>query len=122
MSVFVGLVMLAGSGVPLLREGNRGRQKKSLAINFRFFYSKTALNTQQRGASHSSLDKASRSGLQSMNEYLFGKIDMFFLFPTDLLLCLCFSFSVDGIPITEFKNSESISVAYPKNQPMSPEC
>ena len=31
---------------------------------------------------------------------------------------LCFSFSVDGTPIREFKNSESIGVPYPKNQPM----
>ena len=31
---------------------------------------------------------------------------------------LIFSFSVDGTPIREFKNSESIGVAFPKNQPM----
>ena len=30
----------------------------------------------------------------------------------------CFRFSVDGTPIREFKNSESIGVAFPKNQPM----
>ena len=30
----------------------------------------------------------------------------------------CFSFSVDGTPIREFKNMESKGVAFPKNQPM----
>ena len=29
-----------------------------------------------------------------------------------------FSFSVDGTPIREFKNAESVGVPYPKNQPM----
>ena len=33
-------------------------------------------------------------------------------------VCLFLSFSVDGTPIREFKNSESIGVPYPKNQPM----
>ncbi|RVW79701.1 Xyloglucan endotransglucosylase/hydrolase protein 22 [Vitis vinifera] len=34
-----------------------------------------------------------------------------------ILSALC-NFSVDGTPIREFKNSESIGVPYPKNQPM----
>ncbi|KAK9213421.1 hypothetical protein WN943_002809 [Citrus x changshan-huyou] len=141
-----------------------------------------------------SLDKASGSGFQSKNEYLFGKIDMqlklvpgnsagtvtayylkspgstwdeidfeflgnlsgdpytlhtnvftngkgdkeqqFHLWfdptadfhtysilwnPQRIVLInvyLIFSFSVDGTPIREFKNSESIGVAFPKNQPL----
>lgn len=31
---------------------------------------------------------------------------------------MCSRFSVDGTPIREFKNAESVGVAYPKNQPM----
>ncbi|GFS29777.1 xyloglucan endotransglucosylase/hydrolase 24 [Actinidia rufa] len=112
-----------------------------------------------------SLDKASGSGFQSKNEYLFGKIDMQLkLVPGDsagtvtayylssqgpthdeidfeflgnlsgdpyILHTNVFSqgkgnreqqfylcFSVDGTPIREFKNSESIGVSYPKDQPM----
>ena len=36
----------------------------------------------------------------------------------DHLGYVCFSFSVDGTPIRQFKNLESRGVAYPKNQPM----
>ncbi|RZC45046.1 hypothetical protein C5167_037993 [Papaver somniferum] len=112
-----------------------------------------------------SLDKASGSGFQSKNEYLFGKIDMqlklvpgnsagtvtaYYLSsqgPThdeidfeflgnpsgdpytlhtnvfsqgkgnkEQQFHLCFS--VDDTPIREFKNSESIGVPFPMNQPM----
>uniref|UniRef100_A0A2N9G7U1 Xyloglucan endotransglucosylase/hydrolase n=1 Tax=Fagus sylvatica TaxID=28930 RepID=A0A2N9G7U1_FAGSY len=105
-----------------------------------------------------SLDKASGSGFNSKNEYLFGKIDMqiklvsgnsagtvtayylrsegqgkgnreqqFYLWfdptadfhtysilwnPQRIIL------SVDGTPIREFKNLESIGVPFPKNQAM----
>ncbi|KAG5563855.1 hypothetical protein RHGRI_000150 [Rhododendron griersonianum] len=37
---------------------------------------------------------------------------------TLLALSLLIIFSVDGTPIRQFKNSESIGVPYPKNQPM----
>ena len=33
-------------------------------------------------------------------------------------IMLCSSFSVDGTPIREYKNMESIGVPFPKNQPM----
>ena len=36
----------------------------------------------------------------------------------DLIFFLHFSFSVDGTPIREYKNAESVGVSYPKNQPM----
>ncbi|KAJ0029830.1 hypothetical protein Pint_14183 [Pistacia integerrima] len=112
-----------------------------------------------------SLDKASGSGFQSKNEYLFGKIDMqlklvggnstgivtaYYLSSKGstwdeidfeflgnlsgdpyILHSNVFSqgkgnreqqfylcFSVDGTPIREFKNSESIGVPFSKNQPM----
>lgn len=41
-------------------------------------------------------------------------------FQQSLFLTYCFDprFSVDGTPIREFKNSESVGVAYPKNQAM----
>ncbi|KAI8017168.1 putative xyloglucan endotransglucosylase/hydrolase protein 23 [Camellia lanceoleosa] len=101
-----------------------------------------------------SLDKASGSGFQSNNEYLFGKIDMqlklvsrnsagtvtayyaskakateqqFYLWFDPIADFHTYSilwnpqriiFSVDGTPIREFKNVESMGVPYPKNQPM----
>ncbi|KAF9614446.1 hypothetical protein IFM89_018682 [Coptis chinensis] len=92
-----------------------------------------------------SLDKASGSGFQSKKEYLFGKIDMqlklvpgnsagtvtayyqFYLWFDPTADFHTYSilwnpqriiFSVDGTPIREFKNSESLGVPFPKNQPM----
>jgi len=35
-----------------------------------------------------------------------------------MMVDICFSLSVDGTPIREFKNMESKGVAFPKNQPM----
>lgn len=37
---------------------------------------------------------------------------------TDHISCFISRFSVDGTPIREFKNSESVGVSYPKKQPM----
>ncbi|WRX20650.1 Glycoside hydrolase family 16 - like 10 [Theobroma cacao] len=91
-----------------------------------------------------SLDKASGSGFQSKIEYLFGKIDMqlklvpgnsagtvtayyFYLWFDPTADFHTYSilwnpqriiFSVDGTPIREFKNTESLGVPFPKNQPM----
>ncbi|KAK7816217.1 xyloglucan endotransglucosylase/hydrolase protein 22, partial [Quercus suber] len=97
-----------------------------------------------------SLDKASGSGFQSKNEYLFGKIDMqlklvpgnsagtvtaYYLssigstwdeidfeflgnLSGDPYIIHTNVFSVDGTPIREFKNLESIGVPFPKNQAM----
>ncbi|CAK9179649.1 unnamed protein product [Ilex paraguariensis] len=89
-----------------------------------------------------SLDQFSGSGTQSRNKYLFAKIDMhlklvsgnsagtvtafyvsytsipFFVFYTCKGDNQIMSFSVDGTPIREFKNAESIGVPYPSNQPM----
>ncbi|KAI7750606.1 hypothetical protein M8C21_007859 [Ambrosia artemisiifolia] len=97
-----------------------------------------------------SLDKASGSGFESRNEYLFGKIDMqlklvpgnsagtvtaYYLsskgsnwdeidfeflgnLSGDPYTLHTNVFSVDGTPIREFKNAESIGVPFPKAQPM----
>ncbi|GLT72227.1 hypothetical protein SLA2020_441820 [Shorea laevis] len=88
-----------------------------------------------------SLDKASGSGFQSKNEFLFGKIDMqlklvpgnsagtvtaYYLSSKDqhfhtysiLWNPQRIIFSVDGTPIREFKNLESIGVAFPNKQAM----
>ncbi|KAL4369364.1 hypothetical protein GQ457_05G017530 [Hibiscus cannabinus] len=68
-----------------------------------------------------SLDKASGSGFQSKNEYLFGKIDMqlkYFHTYSILWNPQRIIFSVDGTPIREFKNMELIGVSFPKNQAM----
>ena len=55
-----------------------------------------------------------------MNPQNCNLVYVFFGFCIDSIIwgILCFSFSVDGTPIREFKNSESIGVPYPKNQPM----
>ncbi|KAG6424249.1 hypothetical protein SASPL_114664 [Salvia splendens] len=92
-----------------------------------------------------SLDKASGSGFQSRNEFLFGKIDMqspetqpelqgkgnreqqFYLWFDPTTDFHTYSilwnphriiFSVDDTPIREYKNPDSVGVAYPKNQAM----
>ncbi|GFS38204.1 xyloglucan endotransglucosylase/hydrolase 25 [Actinidia rufa] len=68
-----------------------------------------------------SLDKTSGSGFQSKNQYLFGKIDMQLMLVhgnSAGTVTAYYLLSVDGIPVREFRNMESIGIPYPKNQPM----
>ncbi|KAB5555949.1 hypothetical protein DKX38_006858 [Salix brachista] len=61
------------------------------------------------------LDQASGSGFQSKNEYLFGRLICDSRLSLAILQAL---FYVDGSPIREFKNMESIGVPFPRYQPM----
>ncbi|KAK9115882.1 hypothetical protein Sjap_014829 [Stephania japonica] len=66
--------------------------------------------TQNGGLLQLSLDRASGSGFQSKQQYLFGKIDM--------QIKLVPGFQWTGHPFRVFRNSEGLGVPYPKSQPM----